>query len=245
MKPLIVVQARMTSTRLPGKVLRTILKRPMIAFQMERLRRVAGGPRIVVATTVNTTDDPIVRFCQEHGYDCIRGPEEDVLARYVLALRSFGGDSVIRVTSDCPLLDPAVVDRVWNEFERAEHCDYASNMLRPTYPFGMAVEAVKAEALFEADRNASMPAEREHVTPYVYWRPERFVLRSVELDTDLTFHRWTVDTHEDFQLVSRIIEALYPERPLFDVADVLELLKRYPEWSELNRNIAQKAISRH
>lgn len=233
----------MTSTRLPGKVLLPILGRPMLSFQMERLRRVASRPKLVVATTSNSTDDVIVEFCAQHGHDCIRGSESDVLSRYCAALDAFDADSVIRVTSDCPLLDPAIVDRVWQEFVSAPGgCDYASNMIRPTYPYGMAVEVVTAKALREAHREATALAEREHVTPFVYWRPERYALRSVELEQDLSFHRWTVDTPEDFALVSRILTALYPVRPQFDMNDVLELLQQHPDWMELNRSIAQKTV---
>jgi spore coat polysaccharide biosynthesis protein SpsF len=244
MSALLVVQARMTSTRLPGKVLLPILGRPMLSYQMERLERVASNPRLVVATTTNNTDDVIVRFCEQSGYDYVRGPEADVLCRYCAAIEKFGAHAVIRVTSDCPLLDPAVVDRVWEEFTNAgTRCDYASNMLRLTYPYGMAVEVVTASALLEAQQQARAPAEREHVTPYVYWRPERFALRSVELDRDLSFHRWTVDTPEDFELVSRILKALYPERPRFDMSDVLELLDRHPDWLEINRGVVQKSVT--
>lgn len=244
MNPVVIVQARMTSTRLPGKILSPILGRPMLSFQMERLKRVRSLDRIVVATTTNATDDVVQRFCADEGVACFRGSEQDVLSRYYAAATHFGADAVVRVTSDCPLLDPDVVDRVWSEYLRRGGCDYASNMLEPTYPYGMAVEAFCLEALAEAHARASDPAEREHVTPYIYWRPERFRLRSVRMEPDLSAHRWTVDTPEDFRLVSLILESLYPTNPEFALADVVRLVEAHPHWEEINRNVLQRSVER-
>ena len=234
----------MTSTRLPGKVLRPILGRPMLSFQIERLRRVRGLDALVVATTVRSTDDPIVAFCEHEGIACTRGSEEDVLARYFDAATRFEATDIVRLTSDCPLLDPQVVDRVLEEYRLPGlDCDYASNMLQPTFPYGMAVEVISRRALQEAFQEARDPAEREHVTPFIYWRPGRFRLRSVTMIPNFSHHRWTVDSPEDFELVSRILDSIYPDKPGFLMDDVLTLLRLNPDWEEINRAVQQKIVT--
>lgn len=238
----IIIQARMTSTRLPGKVLMPIAGRPMLSYQLERLRRVRGIDRIVVATTVNRSDDPIAAFCDAEQVPCTRGPEQDVLARYSEAASSFAATTVVRVTSDCPLLDPEVVEQVIDAYAGSGF-DYVSNMLEPTWPYGMAVEAFSARCLAEAQAEARDDAEREHVTPFIYWHPQRYRLKSITMAPDLSHHRWTVDTPEDFELVRRIIETLYPRKPAFQMADVLALLTDHPDWVEINRHVAQKSVA--
>jgi len=238
----IIVQARMTSTRLPGKVLLPIAGRPMLAYQLERLRRCARAQRIVIATTINASDDPIVAFCAAENVDCTRGAEHDVLSRYFEAASRFHAGTVVRVTSDCPLIDPALIDRAIAT-HAAGDCDYVSNMIEPTWPYGMAVEVFSMRALGEAQAEARDPAEREHVTPFIYWRPDRYRLRSLTMQPDLSAHRWTVDTPEDFELVRRILTTLYPRRPEFTMDDVLALLAEHPDWSALNRNVVQKSAT--
>lgn len=241
----IIVQARMTSTRLPGKVLLSIAGRPMLAYQLERLRRVHRATRVVVATTTNATDDPIVSVAATCGVACTRGSEMDVLGRFAQAARQAGASVIVRATADCPLIDPQIVDEAIGAFlETPARYDYVSNMLEPTYPYGMAVEVFSAEALAAADAEATDEAEREHVTPFIYWRPERFRLRSLRMEPDLSSHRWTVDTREDFELVSRILETLYPRKPNFGITDVLELLEQHSDWRKLNRGVRQKAVKR-
>ena len=242
MSTVAIVQARMTSTRLPGKVLLPILGRPMLAYEIERLRKTRGVDRIVLATTVNSTDDAVAEFCAAQGLDCHRGSEHDVLARYYEAAVKFDARVVVRATADCPLIDPDVVARVLDEFASADGCDYASNMLTPTFPYGMAAEVFTFAALKEAFVNAREPAEREHVTPYIYWHPERFRMRSVTMSPDLSGHRWTVDTPEDFALVNRILTALYPVKPDFRIADLLALVQANPEWESVNRHVRQTMV---
>lgn len=242
-KVVAIIQARMTSSRLPGKVLLPILARPMFSYQIERLRKATRLSQIVVATTVNATDDPIIAFCLAEGLDYVRGSEQNVLSRYVLAARENNADVVVRITSDCPLLDPRLVDDIVDEFFGATHPDYVSNMLNPTWPYGMAVEVFSASALYEAYAESSDPVEQEHVTPFIYRHPERYRLESITFQEDLSSHRWTVDTPEDFELVSRIITALYPERPDFRMADVLSLLDSHPDWLLINQHIKQKIIN--
>jgi spore coat polysaccharide biosynthesis protein SpsF len=239
MTTLIIVQARMTSTRLPGKVLLPLAGEPMLTRLVERLRRVQRADGIVVATTTNATDDPIAVLCEQLCVPCHRGSEHDVLSRYADAARLHGADVVVRITSDCPLIDPALIDRVIATHEDGDS-DYVSNMLPATWPYGMAVEVFSAAALAQAHAEATQPAEREHVTPFIYWHPERYRLRNVDSPVDLSHHRWTVDTSEDYELVRRLFETLYPTHPLFTQGDILEVLDAHPDWLLLNQHIQQK-----
>jgi spore coat polysaccharide biosynthesis protein SpsF len=240
----IIVQARMGSTRLPGKVLKPIAGRPMLSYQVERLRRVRLADSIIVATTTNIADDAIVGFCAGEGILCVRGSESDVLSRYYDAAKAKRAKSIVRVTSDCPLIYPELVDQMIGYFtDLPESFDYVSNMIKPSWPYGMAVEVFSIAALSEAHEKASAPAEREHVTPYIYWRPDRFRIKSVQMIPDLSHHRWTVDTPEDFELVTRILEVLYPKNPHFTLEDVLDLLSANPAWEYVNRHVAQKIVA--
>lgn len=244
MKPVVaIVQARMTSTRLPGKIMRPIDGRPMLWYQLQRMRLARRLDRIVIATTTNQTDDVVVRFCEQEGCAFWRGSEADVLQRYADAAHAFGARTIVRLTSDCPLLDPKLIDSAVEKFAGGA-CDYLSNMQPPTFPYGLAVEVFTAAALEAADREATDPAEREHVTPFIYWRPERFRLQSLTMSPDLSRHRWTVDTPEDFELVSRILGSLHASRPGFGIADVLDVLAMHPEWEKINVHVEQKAVSR-
>ncbi len=243
MPTVVIVQARMTSTRLPGKVLRAIAGRPMLSYQIERLRRVRHADQIVVATTVNDADKAIVGLCVSEGISYARGSEHDVLSRYDDAAAQYQATTVVRVTSDCPLLDPEIVDAaIASFFDPPENCDYLSNMIDLTYPLGMAVEVMSTSALHEARVEAKDPQEREHVTPFIYWRPHRFRIRSITMQPNLSHHRWTVDTPEDFLLVSRIIETLYPLKPRFVMRDVLDLLVEHPDWVSINSKVMQRSL---
>lgn len=244
-KNLIIVQARMTSTRLPGKVLMPVLGKPLLDYLVERLHHVRSRPRVVLATTTNETDLPLVAAAERLGIACYRGSEDDVLSRYYEAALQFGGESILRITSDCPLLDPAVIDLVMKQFASRKHpWDYVSTTLTRTFPRGMDVEMFTFEALKTAHDEATLPAEREHVTPFLYNNPDRFKLGSVTNVLDVSRHRWTVDTEEDFELVKRIIEALYPSHPKFNMKDCLQLLNENPAWEKLNAHIEQKQYGR-
>ncbi len=232
----------MGSTRLPGKVLMPVAGRPMLSYQLERLRRCQRVDRIVVATSTLAADDAIAAFCERESAMFVRGPELDVLARFALAAQATSASIVVRVTADCPLLEPALVDQAIDAFAVGD-CDYLSNMHPPTWPYGLAVEVMTRRALDEAAAEARAPAEREHVTPFLYWRPERYRLRSITRQPDLRTHRWTVDTPEDFELVARILTALYPTRPNFTIDDVLGLLERHPDWIEINHHVEQKTVA--
>lgn len=243
MNKVIIVQARMTSTRLPGKILKEVLGKPLLEYQVERLRRVRNADKIVIATTTNRTDEPVVALGGRLAIPVYRGPEDDVLARYHGAARAHGADLVIRVTSDCPLIDPGVIDRIIGFYRQQENAyDYVSNTLQRTYPTGMDTEVFPFTVLDEAYHEAHDDAEREHVTPFIYRHPERYRIGQVTANNDTSRHRWTVDTPEDFELVSRIIEAIYPENPAFSLEDVLHLLDRNPSWMEINAHIVQKKL---
>lgn len=243
MKTMIIVQARMTSTRLPGKVLKEVLGKTLLEYLIERLRRVKLADGIIIATTINQTDQPIVDLCRKLNVTVTRGSEHDVLARYHEAAKLHHADVVVRVTSDCPAIDPAVIDEVLG-FYRSHlgEYDYVSNSLTQSFPYGMAVEVFTFNSLEEAAREATTEPEREHVSPFLYTRPERYRIGQVVYPQDISHHRWTVDTPEDFELIRRIIESLYPEKPEFDIRDVLALLAQHPDWVQINAHVQQKKL---
>jgi spore coat polysaccharide biosynthesis protein SpsF len=241
-KTVIVVQARMGSTRLPGKVLKQVLGKPLLEYLAERLRRVRLADAFAIATTTNSEDAAIVAECERLGVPYTRGPDLDVLARYHEAALAHHADVVVRVTSDCPLIDPAVVDAAIGMYRAGGH-DYISNALRPGFPLGMAVEVFSAALLEQAAREALAPAEREHVTPFFYLRPERFRVGHLANRRDLSAERWTVDTEQDFALVSRMIEAIADTKPAAGMDDLVELLDRHPGWRAINASVQQKTFS--
>jgi spore coat polysaccharide biosynthesis protein SpsF len=229
-----VLQARFSSTRLPGKVLKPLLGRPMLARQLERIGRAASIDRIVVATSTEASDDPIAGLCSEIGVGCYRGSLDDVLDRMYQAAAAVGSATVMRLTGDCPLADPAVLDDLNAYFLQGGY-DYASNTIEPTFPDGLDAEVMRLECLEAAWREAVLPSEREHMTPFIYNHPERFRLGSFKREPDLSGLRWTVDEPSDFEFVSRIYEALYDGNPAFATSDVLRLLRDQPEL-ELTNN---------
>jgi spore coat polysaccharide biosynthesis protein SpsF len=243
MKIVIIVQARMTSSRLPGKVLRTVLNKPLLEFQIERLKRVKLADGIVIATTINETDMPIVNLCERLSIPYYRGSEDDVLARYWGAAKEYKADLIVRVTSDCPVIDPGVIDSVIQFYlDNSDKYDYVSNVLVRSYPRGMDTEVFSFSALDETFREATEQPDREHVTPFIHRQPQRYRLANAFYIEDQSQHRWTVDTLEDFELIKRTIEALYPANPEFNMEDVLSLLKKNPEWLKINSHIEQKSV---
>jgi spore coat polysaccharide biosynthesis protein SpsF len=254
MKVLAVLQARTNSTRLPGKVMKPILGLPMILRQIERIRRARTLSHLVVATSDAPSDDPLADACRDANVDVYRGPLDDVLSRFVGAARRFMPDHVVRLTGDCPLADPAVIDRVVAHHQ-ACGADYTCNVSPPTYPDGLDVEVMKASILYAADEEAASAADREHVTLFIRRRPDRFNIANVAIgDGDLSHLRWTVDEPADFELVEAIYGALYPSNPAFATADIVAWLDRNPAWSGHNlhhkrneglaRTLAKEAGSR-
>ncbi len=244
MKVVAVIQARMGSTRLPGKVLLPLGGSTVLS---QVIRRVAGCDRIdrvVVATTDSPTDDPVAEEASRHGAGVFRGSEQDVLSRYYGAALQEGADVVIRVTSDCPLLDTRLLCDVVADFLRrhaAEKCDYLSNTQTRTYPRGLDIEVFTFEALRQAHEQARHAHEREHVTPYIYNPDNRFSLASYEGETDLSAHRWTLDTPEDLALLTAVVEQFAPRDPTTD--EVVAFLAQHPEIRDLNAHVEQKKLT--
>jgi spore coat polysaccharide biosynthesis protein SpsF len=234
-----IVQARMGSTRLPGKVLAEIQGHPMLWYVVERTRAAETVDDVVVATTTELADDPIVTFCREHGVGCFRGSEQDVLDRYYQAALRYKADAVVRITGDCPLIDPEIIDKTVRAFLR-EGPDYASNCVERTFPRGLDTEIFAFQALDTAWREASRPYQRAHVTPYIYENPERFTIVSVVGNEDYSAYRWTVDTPEDLVLVRALYARLAGKT--FRWSDAIKILKHEPALAEINRSVAQKVL---
>jgi spore coat polysaccharide biosynthesis protein SpsF len=240
MKRVCVVQARMGSTRLPGKVLRDLAGRPMLAQLLRRLQACGSLDEIVVATSIAVSDDPIVQLADSEDVRAFRGSETDVLGRILEAARSAQADVVVRVTGDCPLLDPKVTDRVVNELTTNQGAaDYASNVLRRTYPRGLDVEAMFLDTLVRVDRIGNTKAEREHVTITIRSeRPGLFLTRSVESDVDDSDLRWTVDEERDLQLIAQLYDALGLAEQIVPYETVVDHVRQHPELAGINAGIA-------
>ena len=235
-----IVQARMGSTRLPGKVLADIGGQPTLSRVIHRLRRSGLIQMVLVATTDRPADDAIVQLCKQHAVAVFRGEEEDVLDRYHRAAQFTRADVVVRVTSDCPLIDPEITDKTIQAF--LDHgTDYASNTLRRTYPRGLDTEVMTAQALDQCWRQATKPYQRVHVTPYIYEHPEQFTLHSVTNAEDYSDYRWTLDTPEDLEFIRAVYQRMGNDGS-FGWRQVLDLLEREPELVTLNSHIVQKAL---
>lgn len=233
----IVIQARMGSTRLPGKTLKEVLGKPLLFYLIERLKKSKNASRIILA--IPKKDQALMDFAEKHKIIAVAGPEEDVLSRFGKVASEYPSDAIVRITADCPLMDPLIIDAMIAKFEGL---DYLSNTLIRTFPRGLDVEVFSKKALENALKEAEKPEEREHVTPYFYRHPEKFQLENFLYKTDESRYRWTVDTKEDFELVKKIIEALYPKKPHFDLEDMLALSKKHPEWDKINQHVLQKDL---
>jgi spore coat polysaccharide biosynthesis protein SpsF len=232
----------MDSSRLPGKVLANIAGRPMLAWVVERSRRARHVDDVIVATTVDGSDDPVEDYCRSSGYPVFRGSALDVLDRFYQAALQFDADTVVRLTADCPLIDPDEIDRVVDSF--LEHgADFAANRLPPpwrrTFPIGLDTEVCSFAALERAWKEADLPHDREHVMPYLYEVEGRFKVRVVEHDPDYGYMRWTVDAQPDLELVQRVV-ALLDGRDDFTWYEVLALFKEHPELAQINAGVMHK-----
>lgn len=225
-----IVQARMTSSRLPGKVLLPLAGEPMLQQQLNRVLRAQTLDQVVVATSSDPTDDPIAELCADMRIDIYRGDLNDVLARFTGAIAQFSPDVVVRITADCPLMSPAVIDSLVTEFLNSD-CDYLSNTLQPTFPDGVDVEVVRASVLQDLAESSTDGPEREHVTLGVYRQPDKYRVRNFAGNHNLSDLRWTVDTPEDLEFVSWVFDQLYLQNPEFELADVVGLLDAHPHRS--------------
>ena len=211
-KTVAIIQARMSSTRLPGKVIKPIGGIPAILLMIRRLQTAKNIDHILVATSLDVSDDELVKIVESSGFDCYRGNLSDVLARFYSAAQVSHADIVVRITGDCPLVDPEIVDQVVSKLIESQS-DYATNTLPPTYPDGLDVEAFTFKSLESAYMQAKLTSEREHVTPFIRNHPELFKIVNIEGDRDLSHLRWTVDYLDDYHFVNRLIE-------LVDVEDI-------------------------
>lgn len=240
MKTLAIVQARMGSSRLPGKVLLDLGGTTVLARVVDRLRRSTLVDEIVVATSASERDDAVIAECERLQVGSFRGSEYDVLDRYHWCAELHDAEIVVRITADCPLIDPELVDQTIHAFVN-KRCDYASNALFATYPRGLDVEVLTTYALAHAWNEARSVHQREHVTPFLYEHPELFRLVSVEAESDYSHHRWTLDTPEDLQFL-RSIYARFDGRSFFGWREVLELVQREPQLAQMNAHVIQKAV---
>ena len=233
----------MTSTRLPGKVLLPAAGRPLLAHLVERLKRVPSIDEIVIATTTNGADDPIVELARTLGVTYFRGSEDDVLGRVLSAAKNSYADTIVEITADCPAIDPSIVQRCIETFI-ASGADYVSNILVPTYPWGMDTQVFATETLAQADTaTTDDPAAREHVSLYIYEHPERFTLVNVAAPPELTWPELHIelDTPEDYELIRTIFDELYPQHPDFALGDIISLLRRKTHISRINEHIQRNA----
>ena len=234
-RPVIVVQARMGSTRLPGKVMLPLKGVPMVQRLLERLSSLKNVP-VVLATTELPADDCLGPIAQRSGVRLFRGSEEDVLGRFASAITGMSVDAIVRVTGDCPLTDPVMIDQALDLFYHLR-VDYLSNTVHRTYPRGFDIEIISRTALMSAAEKARSRPEREHVTPFIYGRPKGFACVSFVAKDDMSSWRLTVDTKDDAELVERVLSEL---TGLFRYEDVREVLLRHPEWQQINAHVKQK-----
>lgn len=230
---LALLQARFSSSRLPGKVLLPLLDKPMLLQQVDRIRRAAAIDKLVVATSTDGTDDKIAETCDAYGVEYFRGSLIDVLDRFYRAAVAYKPDHVVRLTGDGPLADPVIIDAVV-DLHLSGGYDYTSNDHPPTFPDGLDVEVFRRHCLEEAWQEALLPSQREHVTPFMYNYPDRYRIGNYLNSADLSALRWTVDTAEDLVLVRKIYEALYPANRAFTMDDILQLFRQNPALTETN-----------
>jgi spore coat polysaccharide biosynthesis protein SpsF len=240
MKIVTIIQARMGSTRLPGKVLKDIGGRTVLARVVNRVRRAMHVGEVVIATTSNPGDDVIADECGQLSVECFRGDEFDVLDRYYRAALAYGAGTIVRICADCPMIEPETTDIVIREFLH-RGCDYASNALTKTYPRGLDTEIMTADALARAWREAQHSYQRAHVTPYIYEHPDKFNIVRVMNPCDYSHYRWTLDTAEDLAFI-RAVYQHFDNDDRFYWRNVIALLESEPVLAELNSQVAVKAL---
>ena len=246
----ILVQARMASSRMPGKVMAPILGRPLLELAAERISRSRLSSETIIITTIESQDDPIADLAASLGYPCFRGHPNDLLDRHYKAALDANAQIVLKIPSDCPLIDPEIIDRGIQLFLDAKgSLEFLSNLHPPTYPDGNDVEIMSIQALEQAWREASKPHEREHTTPYLWDCPGRFNIANFQMDDLGTDHsmtrRWTIDYPEDYAFIKAVFEALYPNNPRFSFQDIQTLVESRPDIPALNAKFAGVNWYRH
>ncbi|MBI1888689.1 MAG: glycosyltransferase family protein [Candidatus Spechtbacteria bacterium] len=241
----IIIQARMGSGRLPGKILKDLCGFPMLYHVIERCRKSKLAERVILATTVEAQDNSTADFCSNHGIDYMRGSENDVLSRYYETARKFHSSVIVRVTADCPLIDPLIIDSCIQKFKEEKDVDYLSNVSVRTFPRGLDVEVFSFNALQRAYKEAKELYEREHVTPYIWENKKREfkIGESVRASSEYARnYRLTVDYPEDFELMKKIYEALYKEGTIIDAREAFVFLNHHPEIARINAHCEQRPV---
>lgn len=233
MKIVTIIQARMGATRLQGKMMKGLAGKPVIAHVFARARMTKRASAVWLATTTSPADDVLAEWAAKQGIRCYRGSENDVLDRYYQAAKLAEASVIVRVTGDCPLIDPVIIDLVIDEFLAGEY-DYISNIHSPTFPDGLDTEVVSFAALERAWQEAKLPSEREHVTPYIWKHPERFRLKNISRAVDLSHHRWTLDTPEDLVFLERVIGECQERGGQCGLNEILEIVNEHPDWQMIN-----------
>lgn len=233
-----IIQARMDSTRLPGKTMLPVCGKSLLEHMIDRVKHSKTIQKIVVATTTNKIDELIVNFCESNKIEFVRGSHDDVLSRYKLASDFSNADVIVRLTSDCPLIDPNVIDKGVKIFQNNEY-DFVSNVtpLPRTYPIGMDVEILSSSILTVAAQNAKKPSEREHVTFYIRRQPKKFKIYRFDYVKDISDYRLVVDYEVDYLVIKSIIEGLYPKKKEFTLEHIINWLEQNPEIKKLNEKI--------
>jgi len=236
-----IIQARMTSSRLPGKVLLEGFKKPILEHQIERLRWSKHITDVIVATTTNATDDPVIELCDKLNVKYFRGSEENVLQRVLDTMRHHNTDIIVEITGDCPLIDYQVVDEVIEYYLNNQY-DYVSNVMERTYPRGLDTQVFSKDVLEKVNSLTSHPMDREHVSIYIYKHPQTFSCSGIKLPANLAHpeYRWTLDTQDDYKFIKTVFEQLYPTNPKFSYKDIYQLIQKMPELLEINKAIQQK-----
>jgi spore coat polysaccharide biosynthesis protein SpsF len=228
----------MSSKRLPGKVMLPILGKPLLIRMLERVQAAKFKGQLVVATSTNPDDDEIEKLCTNENIICYRGHLTDLLDRHYQVAKLYNADAIVKIPSDCPLIDPSVIDRVIDHYVKSDKFDLVSNLHPASYPDGNDVEILSFAALECAWKDAVKDYEREHTTPFIWEHDEHFAIGNVIWETGLDYsssHRWTIDFPEDYEFIRKVYVELYPENPAFDLNDILNLLKRKPEIAEINQ----------
>lgn len=236
MRVIAIVQARMGSTRLPGKVLLNLEDKTVLEHVIRRVKSSEYVDDVLVATTINKDDLRIIELCARLGVSVYCGSEDDVLDRYYQAAKLFKAEKIVRITSDCPIIDSKIIDEVIS-LHLKNNADYASNTLKETYPDGQDVEVFTFTALKTAWKSAKLASEREHVTPYIRNNPDIFEHVSLEYKDDLSQKRWTLDNAEDLEFLRLIYKSLYNKNRLFNMDDILTLINEKPEIEKINQHI--------
>ena len=239
-KIIIIVQARMSSSRLPGKVMLPILGKSLLYRMVERLQMV-NRAQVVIATSLQHEDDVILREAQVMGVECYRGSINNLLDRHYQAARKFDADLVLKIPSDCPLIDSRIIEKTLDFFYSHKVFNYVSNLHPATYPDGNDVEIMTMSCLEKTWREAVRPLELEHTTPYIWENPDKFSIGNVVWETGLDYsmsHRFTIDYEADYRFINRVFEELYTTKPDFSCPDILNLLNQKPEIYNINASYA-------